>query len=230
MGPAATPSPGRPAMLPPVIELRGHHASASRASSPTADVDLDVRPGEVHAIVGENGAGKSTLMRILYGLAPTGRRRDPRRRARRSGSRSPADAIRLGIGMVHQHPELADNLTVARERGHRRGAGDGRARWTWQPGRAGPRRPRGALRPGAGPGRTRGAALAVGERQRVEILKVLYRGARILILDEPTAVLVPREVRRADGQPARASRPGASRSCSSPTSSTRCSRSRTGSR
>src|SRR3954471_21890472 len=155
------------------------------------DIHLRVRRGEVHALCGENGAGKSTLMKILYGMQQPdeGTIRVDGREVR---FRSPADAIRVGIGMVHQHFMLADNLTVAEN--IVLGA---------EPTR------RGRLDLGAAAARIRELAtnygmdidpdelvetLTVGERQRVEILKVLYRGARILILDEPTAVLVPQEV------------------------------------
>jgi simple sugar transport system ATP-binding protein len=154
-------------------------------------VDLVVAHGEVHAIVGENGAGKSTLMKILYGMyAPD------------SGSilidgsevhfRSPKDAIAAGIGMVHQHFMLADNLTVLEN-----------VVLGSEPKRAGMLDIAAARARILELGRDYGMdvdpdemveTLAVGERQRVEILKVLYRGARILILDEPTAVLVPQEV------------------------------------
>ena len=155
-------------------------------------VNLAVEAGEIHAIVGENGAGKSTLMKILYGMQSP----DEGRmlvNGEEVHFHSPSDAIDLGIGMVHQHFMLADNLTVLENvilgsepttmldmidfdeaRAHLREVG-----------------------------RAYGLAvdpdelvetLEVGERQRIEIIKVLYRGAKILILDEPTAVLVPQEV------------------------------------
>ena len=152
------------------------------------DIHLRVRSGEVHALCGENGAGKSTLMKILYGM-----QQPDEGTIRVDGAdvafRSPADAIRVGIGMVHQHFMLADNLTVAEnvllgaEAAHGIGA-----------------RARARI---AELGRTVGLRaepdmllerLGVADRQRVEILKVLYRGARTVILDEPTAVLVPQEV------------------------------------
>ncbi len=156
------------------------------------DIDLSVAAGEIHAICGENGAGKSTLMKILYGMqAPD------EGTIKINGEpvelHSPAEAIELGIGMVHQHFMLADQLTVLENviLG------------------AEPMRSLGRIDLEAGRrhldevGRAYGLdinsddlveALEVGERQRVEIIKVLYRGARILILDEPTAVLVPQEV------------------------------------
>ena len=142
----------------------------------------------MHALVGENGAGKSTLMKILYGV-----QRPDEGTITVDGetvrSRSPADAIAHGIGMVFQHFQLADNLTVPEnvvlgaEKLH--GIGD-RAR-------AGD--PADLRRYGFGLDPDELVEnLGVGERQRVEILKVLYRGASIIILDEPTAVLVPQEV------------------------------------
>ncbi len=152
------------------------------------DIDITVSRGTVHALVGENGAGKSTLMKILYGM-----QRPDEGTITVNGERvelhTPADAIARGIGMVHQHFMLADNLTVLENvvLGAERLHGIG--------------------------GRARNAIkkisdaygldvrpdvlvehLGVADRQRIEILKVLYRGARTLILDEPTAVLVPQEV------------------------------------
>ncbi len=155
------------------------------------DVNLRVRRGTIHAIVGENGAGKSTLMKTLYGMhqpdAGTIRVNGTELRFR-----SPSDAIAAGIGMVHQHFMLADNLTVAENviLGEEPARGglldlDAARRRILEIGRATGIRVR--------PDRLV-AELGVGQRQRVEIMKVLYRGARILILDEPTAVLVPQEV------------------------------------
>ncbi|WP_405144752.1 ABC transporter ATP-binding protein [Sphaerisporangium sp. NBC_01403] len=156
------------------------------------DIRLSVRRGHVHAIVGENGAGKSTLMKILYGM-----QRPDEGEIRVDGSpvgfRTPGDAIAAGIGMVHQHFMLADNLTVLENiilgsEPRRRGAGIDFA--------AAHRKIKeisDAYGLGVAPD-TLVEDLGVGARQRVEILKVLYRGARILILDEPTAVLVPQEV------------------------------------
>jgi ABC-type uncharacterized transport system ATPase subunit len=152
------------------------------------DIDIDVRAGTVHAVVGENGAGKSTLMKILYGVQrPDSGTIEVEGREVEIGS--PADAIKLGIGMVFQHFMLADNLTVLENvvLGAEKLHGIGAAA------RAEVERISGAygfdLHPDA-----LVEGLGVGERQRVEILKVLYRGARVVILDEPTAVLVPQEV------------------------------------
>ena len=154
-------------------------------------VCFDVEPGEVHALLGENGAGKSTLMRQLYGLYQPD-----------EGDiiidgipvtlRSPADAIKAGIGMIHQHFMLVSTLTVVQnvalgqpsaraplldlkrvtarilELSEEYGLKVDPRAYVWQ--------------------------LSVGEQQRVEIMKTLYRGARLIILDEPTAVLTPQEV------------------------------------
>jgi general nucleoside transport system ATP-binding protein len=171
----------------PAVEL---HGITKRFPGVVAnhDIDIEVAEGTVHAIVGENGAGKSTLMKILYGM----QRPDEgtiKVAGKEAALHSPSDAIGLGIGMVHQHFMLADNLTVLEnvvlgaERLH--GIG-GKAR----------RRIEEISRQyglGVEPDKLV-EQLGVGARQRVEILKVLYRGAKILILDEPTAVLVPQEV------------------------------------
>lgn len=153
-----------------------------------SDVNLTVAAGEVHAICGENGAGKSTLMKILYGMQPP----DEGAIAINGEEvklRNPQDAIRAGIGMVHQHFMLADNLTVGENvfLGAEALHGIGRA--------ARARLAELAERTGlhAKPD-TLLEELGVADRQRVEIVKVLYRGAKIIILDEPTAVLVPQEV------------------------------------
>ena len=152
------------------------------------DISLAVRRGTIHAIVGENGAGKSTLMKILYGV-----QLPDEGTIRINGTEtvlsSPQAAIQAGIGMVFQHFMLADNLTVLEnvvlgaEKLH--GIGErARTRIRQIASDYGMNIDPDALV----------ADLGVGDRQRIEILKVLYRGARILILDEPTAVLVPQEV------------------------------------
>jgi general nucleoside transport system ATP-binding protein len=154
-------------------------------------VDFDLRKGEVHALLGENGAGKSTLMNILYGLYKTDEG-EILSRGQKVSFHSAKDAIDRGIGMVHQHFMLIPVMTVAenivlatepttagvlldydeavkrvREISERFGL---------------------AVNPTA-----RVENISVGQQQRVEILKALYRGAEILILDEPTAVLTPQE-------------------------------------
>ncbi|WP_427920364.1 ABC transporter ATP-binding protein [Streptomyces sp. cg40] len=153
-----------------------------------SDIRFSVRKGTVHALVGENGAGKSTLMKILYGM----QKPDEGTIAvdgEQVAFSSPADAIARGIGMVHQHFMLADNLTVLENvvLGSEKlyGIGGGaRKKIKEISDRYGLN-----VRPDV-----LVENLGVAERQRVEILKVLYRGARTLILDEPTAVLVPQEV------------------------------------
>jgi general nucleoside transport system ATP-binding protein len=155
-----------------------------------SDVSLQVRAGTIHGLVGENGAGKSTLMSILYGLhqPDLGSITVFGQAAR---LRSAQDAIARGIGMVHQHFMLVDNLSALDN--VMLGA-----------------EPHVLLRPAAAAVRAQLAGLmqstglhvdldarvdtlSVGDRQRLEILKALFRGARLLILDEPTAVLTPQE-------------------------------------
>ena len=152
------------------------------------DVNITIRPGTVHALIGENGAGKSTLMKILYGVQkPDGGTIEVDGTAMHFSS--PTDAIKVGIGMVFQHFMLADYLTVLEnvvlgsEDIH--GIGD--------EARAEIMRISDAYGFGLDPDELV-EDIGVGQRQRVEILKVLYRGAKIIILDEPTAVLVPQEV------------------------------------
>lgn len=153
-------------------------------------VNLSVEQGEIHAVMGENGAGKSTLMAILYGLQA------PDEGYIRLGGkteifRSPIDAIDHGIGMVHQSFKLFESLTVweniVYQREPRRGlfidAGAARRQVVELAERYGL-----PIDPTA-----RVGSLPVGVRQRLEILKALYRQARVLILDEPTAVLTPGE-------------------------------------
>jgi simple sugar transport system ATP-binding protein len=154
-------------------------------------VDFDVKSGEVHALLGENGAGKSTLMKILYGMYHPDDG-EIRLNDRPVTIASPNDAINLGIGMIHQHFMLVPSLTVAEnvalglpssrgpltdlDRVSERivelakiyGLRIDPSVYVWQ--------------------------LSVGQQQRVEIIKALYRGAALLILDEPTAVLTPQEV------------------------------------
>ncbi len=153
---------------------------------------LEVAPGEIHALVGENGAGKSTLMRILGGLMkPDAGRVEIQGRDVTGWSTS--EAIGAGIGIVHQHFMLVPTLTVAENlvlgsEPARNGVMDyARAASSVQSLSA---------ETGLKVDATRKVAdLSVGEAQRVEILKVLFRGAKILVLDEPTAVLSPPEVR-----------------------------------
>ncbi len=181
---------------PPVLELR----EITKKFGPVVAndrVDFDLRLGEVHALLGENGAGKSTLMSVLYGLySPTsGEIRVDGVPVRIN---SPNDAIGLGIGMVHQHfmfipvMTVTENIVLGNE-----------------PVRSGPERPLGVLDRRTARARVRelsdryGLAVdpdariedvTVGMQQRVEILRALYRNARILVLDEPTAVLTAQEI------------------------------------
>jgi len=156
-------------------------------------VDFTVRWGEVHALLGENGAGKTTLMNVVYGLTrpDEGEMLLDGRPVQVSG---PIDAIRLGIGMVHQHfmliPPLtvAENVVLGNETAERGVMDLQRARRDVTELAV-----RHGLEVDAG---ARVADLPVGIQQRVEILKALYRGARLLVLDEPTAVLTPPEAER----------------------------------
>ena len=175
----------------PALEMRGITKRYPGVVA-NSDINLKVRPGEIHALLGENGAGKTTLMNVLYGLG------DRRTRARSSWTTKPvriagpSDAIARGINMVHQHFMLVPVLTVAenillgdetmanrvfvdRREAHRRIVELGR-RFGFE------------IDPDV-----RVGSLSVGWQQRVEILKALYRNARILVLDEPTAVLTPQE-------------------------------------
>jgi ABC-type uncharacterized transport system ATPase subunit len=183
-------SEGTGAGGPPAIELRD---IVKRFPGVVANdhVNVNVAAGSIHAIVGENGAGKSTLMKVLYGsLKPD--EGTVTVNGVEQHFRSPKDAINVGIGMVFQHFMLADNFTVWENvvLGDEPGT----------PVRLNIREAKAKIRELAklygldiDPDDLTGE-LGVGERQRVEILKVLYRGARIIILDEPTAVLVPQEV------------------------------------
>jgi simple sugar transport system ATP-binding protein len=153
-------------------------------------VDLDVRRGEVHTVLGENGAGKSTLAAVL-----SGHYRPDEGELRVDGERvtlhSPRDGLARGIGMVHQHFRLVDRFTVAENIA----LGDGSQAVVLDTSRL--EREVTALGERFGLSidpRARVGDLSVGERQRVEIVNTLYRGADVLLLDEPTAVLTPREV------------------------------------
>jgi simple sugar transport system ATP-binding protein len=156
-----------------------------------ADVDFDVRPGEVHALLGENGAGKSTLMNILIGLYQPDAG-EIRVAGRPITLRKPADAIAAGIGMVHQHFKLVNAFTVAenlhlgfRDAPYFLSRSTLRRRTIEIEQRYGLR-----ISPDAPIYR-----LSAGEQQRVEILKALARGAKLLVLDEPTAVLTDEEAK-----------------------------------
>ena len=175
---------------PTVLELRG---ITKRFPGVVANdhVDFDLRDHEVHALLGENGAGKSTLMNILYGLYQPDEG-EIRIKGEPVRMHSPKDAIDRGIGMVHQHFMLipvmtvAENIVLASEPTQAGvlldySAARNRVRHLSQTFNF-------AIDPDA-----RVQNISVGQQQRVEILKALYRGAEILILDEPTAVLTPQE-------------------------------------
>ena len=151
-----------------------------------ADASLVVRPGSVHALLGENGAGKTTLMRVAYGMV------SPDRGALRIAGRtvrltSPAEAIGLGIGMVHQHFTLVPAMTVA-ENIALGGRGRFAASEVAEQVRMLANATGLAIEPDA-----RVRDLSVSAQQRLELLKALSRDAQLLILDEPTAVLAPAE-------------------------------------
>lgn len=172
----------------PAVELRGIGKSFG-ATVANRDVDLVVAPGSIHGLVGENGAGKTTLMNILYGY-----HQPDRGEIRLDGDaaklRSPADAIAHGIGMVHQHFMLVDRFTVL-DNLLLGAEGD-----CWLGGAKRARSELARLAAEYGLAVDPDAVvedLPVGLQQRVEIVKVLFRGAEILILDEPTAVLTPQE-------------------------------------
>jgi simple sugar transport system ATP-binding protein len=178
--------PGRDGDGAPLVALSG---IAKRYGDLLANdgIDLELRPGEVHALLGENGAGKSTLVKILYGvIEPTAGEILWEGRPVRIGS--PVEARRLGIGMVFQHFSLFDQLTVAENiavalsgtlrdvrqrldavsRGYGLGLEPDRAVWT----------------------------LSAGERQRIEIVRCLLQDPKLIVLDEPTSVLTPQEAER----------------------------------
>jgi general nucleoside transport system ATP-binding protein len=172
---------------PPVVVLE-HITKRFPGVVANRDVSLELRAGEVHALIGENGAGKSTLMRVLYGMYPA-EEGTITIHGEQVNITSPRIAIAHGIGMVHQHFVLVDPFTVAENviLGHEDGlllkaedaqrkVGDLAETYGFQ------------IDPSAVID-----DLSVGEEQRVEIIKALYRGAEVLILDEPTAVLTPAE-------------------------------------
>ena len=153
-------------------------------------VDLSISCGEIRALVGENGAGKTTLMRILFGLyRPTAG--TIRIRGKEVHFNSPHDAIASQLGMVHQHFMLFDDLAVTEN-----------IVYGMEPGRLGFVSRKAAAKEVSELAARYGfsidpqaklSSLSVGEKQRIEILKTLYRGANVIILDEPTAVLTPQE-------------------------------------
>lgn len=157
------------------------------------NASIEIRRGEIHALVGENGAGKSTLMNILYGLLPA-TSGDVLLRGKHVAFSTPNEAIAEGVGMVHQHFKLAPSFTVAENimlgMEPTRGFGRLDRRKAERDTEEISQRFGLDLNPRAIVG-----DLAVGLRQRVEILKTLYRQAEVLVFDEPTAVLTPQETR-----------------------------------
>ncbi len=173
----------------PAIELRGINKSFGPVHA-NKNINLSVENATIHGIVGENGAGKSTLMSILYGFyqADSGEIQVDGKPTRIADSEA---AIAAGIGMVHQHFMLVEPFTVLEnvilgaEGGGRLAGGMGKAREELE-------RLEREYGLDVDPDATI-ESLSVGAQQRVEILKALFRGARILILDEPTGVLTPKE-------------------------------------
>jgi simple sugar transport system ATP-binding protein len=150
-------------------------------------IDLNIAPGEIHALLGENGAGKSTLMKIIYGVtkADTG---EMLWQGQRVNIRNPAQARQLGIGMVFQHFSLFETLSVAQNIALAMGAKAGTPKQLEPKIRQVSRRYGMALEP-----ERLVHSLSIGERQRVEIIRCLMQDIRLLILDEPTSVLTPQE-------------------------------------
>ncbi|HTH52278.1 MAG TPA: ABC transporter ATP-binding protein [Pyrinomonadaceae bacterium] len=155
------------------------------------DVSINVKKGTIHAIVGENGAGKSTIMRIAYGFyaADSG---EIHVDGKKADIRGPHDAIARGVGMVHQHFMLVDTMTVAENIVLGAETGSAVALDLDEASRR-IRSLSEELKLDINPNSTI-EDLSVGQQQRVELLKALYRDAELLILDEPTAVLSPQEV------------------------------------
>jgi len=153
-------------------------------------IDFDVKTGEIHALLGENGAGKTTLMNVLYGIY----RPDEGEiyvRGKRTAIKSPKDAIELGMGMVHQHFMLVYPHTVSENIAL--GLSSSRFFFPVQEVEKGVAELSGKYGLKVDP-KAKIWQLSVGEQQRVEIIKALYRGAQVLILDEPTSVLTPSEI------------------------------------
>ncbi len=175
----------------PVVVMRGITKSFGEVTA-VSGTDFDLRQGEIHALLGENGAGKTTLMNILYGLErpDTGVVEIGGESVR---LRSAHDAIELGIGMVHQHFQLVPRLSVA-ENVILGAGGRRRVRLPDLTAVAADIEELGERYGLSVQGSELISDLSVGEQQRVEILRALYLGARVLILDEPTATLSPVEI------------------------------------
>lgn len=175
-----------------VLEMEGITKIYPNGFVANQDVDLFVKKGEIHALVGENGAGKSTLMKVLFG-AEKPEQGKIRLRGKEVNFNNPIEAIKAGVGMVYQHFMLVNELTVAEN-----------VVLGLEPTKFGlidfkeaERKTREISRKynlGVDP-EARVMDLSIGQKQKVEILKSLYRNAEVLILDEPTAVLTPQETR-----------------------------------
>ncbi len=176
--------------MPPLLELKGISKIYENGIYANRSVDFSVDAGEIHALIGENGAGKSTLMKIIYGME-----KPDMGEIRINGDKvqfsSPQDAMAKSIGMVHQHFMLVEAMSIAEN-----------VTLGFESSFLGFIKKEEALKKvvvimrlfdlSMDPG-TKVSELPVGLKQKVEIVKALYRGARILILDEPTAVLTPQE-------------------------------------
>ena len=204
------------------IEMRGITKTFGSVAA-NRDVQLAVRPGEILALLGENGSGKTTLMNMLSGIYKPDSG-EISVQGRPVSINSPEDAKRLGIGMVHQHFKLvdvfsaADNIWLGEEH-----SGLLLKRNRYDVIRDMARKFGFEIDP-----RKKVYHMSVSEKQTLEIIKVLCYGARVIILDEPTAVLTVQETQKLFGVLRRMKAEGATPSSSSPTRSTRCWRSATG--
>jgi simple sugar transport system ATP-binding protein len=176
----------------PLIQLSGIVKRFPGGILANDSVSLEIAPGEIHALLGENGAGKSTLMQILYGVYHKDAG-EIRINGRLHEFATPGDAIRHGIGMIHQEFMLVRSFTVAENVAMGTGGAGGKVGLAAVAGRVRDLADEFGL--DVDPW-SRVEHLPLGVQQRVEILKLLYRNARLLILDEPTSVLTPQEVAR----------------------------------
>ncbi|REK77516.1 ABC transporter ATP-binding protein [Paenibacillus paeoniae] len=179
--------------MPILLEMKDIHKVYPNGTAANRGVHLTVHEGEIHALVGENGAGKSTLMKILFGLeSPTSGTIEYK--GQPINFHGPRDAIQQGMGMVHQHFMLSPSLTVSENIV----LGNEPKRGPFSIFRDRAREYREVEQLVATYGlqvnlQAKVETIPVGQKQRVEILKVLYQGAKLIILDEPTAVLTPQE-------------------------------------
>jgi len=185
--------PDQDAALPPRLEMTGISKSFGGVAA-LREVDFRLQPGEIHGLVGENGAGKSTLMKIIAGVHTDyeGRMAIDGREIR---LRSPRDALAAGIGMVHQELSVVSDLTVAENVYLGKQPVNALGLVDWGAMLAGARAQLADLGIDVDP-KTRMGALPIGLQQLIELARVLFSGARIVILDEPTSALSPPEVQR----------------------------------